>query len=269
VEKDMQYPVDVVCYRCAIVLPVLDTPVGRAAWCRFTEEHAYHPVEILWEHSEAWERIDIDFIQVDSDISSDPSLAEYAGDDWAGRPLALQARPAARAVAEIVTRAEDAFAAGEWQVAAGDAAVAEQIAKAMDFAPPPGVLVDETTVRARSAAVLAALERLHLATAEPFGENFRAVLEELLRTLPSPSDVPAAALVAESGPLASPPSVGRRAGAATGSAPAQPGLLPVAESRNAEGAAPVRAAPSALLSGSGNRLVQRRDLVAAHEGQTR
>jgi hypothetical protein len=204
VERDMQYPVDVVCYRCAIVLPVLDTPVGRAAWCRFTEEHAYHPVEILWEHSEAWERIDIDFIQVDSDISSDPSLAEYAGDDWAGRPLALQARPAARAVADIVTRVEDAFAAGEWQVAAGDAVVAEQIAKAMDFAPPPGVLVDEATVRARSAAVLAALERLHLATAEPVGENFRAVLEELLRTLPSPSDVPAAALVAESGPLASP-----------------------------------------------------------------
>ena len=35
VEKDMQYPVDIVCYRCAIVLPVLDTPVGRAAWWRF------------------------------------------------------------------------------------------------------------------------------------------------------------------------------------------------------------------------------------------
>ncbi|MFE2216605.1 hypothetical protein ACFW93_32290 [Streptomyces canus] len=183
---------------------MIDTEVGRAAWWRFMDEHAYHPVEILWEHSEAWERIDIDFIQVDSDISSDPSLAEYAGDDWAGRPLALQPRPVARAVAEIVTGVEGTFAAREWQVGAGDAAVAEWIAKAMDFGPPPGVLVDEDTVRARSAAVHAALERLHLATAEPVGENFRALLEELLRTLPSPADVPAAALVAESGPLASP-----------------------------------------------------------------
>ena len=200
----MQLCVSVVCHRCAIVLPVLHTPVGRAAWWRFMDEHAYHPVEILWEHSEAWERIDIDFIQVDSDISSDPSLAEYAGDDWEGRPLALEPRPVARAVAETVTRVEGTFAAGEWQAAAGDAAVAEWIANDMDFAPPPGALADEDTVRARSAAVHGALERLHLAIAEPVGENFRALLEELCRTLPSPAEVPAAALVAESGPLASP-----------------------------------------------------------------
>jgi hypothetical protein len=74
----------------------------------------------------------------------------------------------------------------------------------MDFAPPPGVSVDEDSVRARSAAVHAALERLHLAIAEPVGENFRALLEEFCRTLPSPAEVPAVALVTESGPPASP-----------------------------------------------------------------
>lgn len=200
----MQYPVDVVCYQCTIVLPVLDTPVAHAAWWRFMDEHAYHPVEILWEHSGAWERIDIDFIQMDSDIEGDPSLAEYASDDWRGRPLALRPRPVARAVAEIVTRVEDAFAAREWQAAPGDAAVAEWTLAAMDFAPPAGAVVDEAAVRARSAAVEAALERLHQAVAEPVGEHFGALLKELLLTLPSSADLPVDELIAESSPLASP-----------------------------------------------------------------
>ena len=204
VEKDMQYPVDIVCYRCAIVLPVLDSPVGRAAWWRYMDEHAYHPAEILWEHSEAWERIDIDFIQVDSDISSDPSLAEYAGDDWAGRSLALQARPVARAVAEIVTRVEEADGARGWQAASGDAVVAEWILEVMDFAPPPGAVVDSAAVHARVAAVEAARERLHQAEAKPVGEHFGALLKELLLTLPSAVDLPVEELIAESGPLASP-----------------------------------------------------------------
>jgi hypothetical protein len=204
VEKPMQYPVDIVCYRCAIVLPVLDTPVGRAAWWRFMDEHAYHPVEILWEHSEAWGRIDIDFIQGDSDISGDPSLAEYAGDDWAGRPLALEPRPVARVVAEIVTRVEDTFAAGEWQAGAGDAVVAEWILEVMDFAPPPGAEVDAVAVRARVAAVDAAGERLHQAQAKPVGEHFGALLKELLLTLPSAVELPVEELIAESGPPASP-----------------------------------------------------------------
>ncbi|MFF7550209.1 hypothetical protein ACFZCU_42290 [Streptomyces canus] len=203
-EKDMHYPVDIACYRCAIMLPVLDSTVGRAAWWRFMEEHAYHPVEILWEHSEAWERIDIDFIQVDSDISSDPSLTEYAGDDWAGRPLALQARPAARAVAEIVTRVEEAHGDREWQAAPGDAVVAEWILEVMDFAPPSGAVVDAAAVRARVAAVEAAQERLHQAEAKPVGEQFGALLKELLLTLPSAVDLPVEELIAESGPLASP-----------------------------------------------------------------
>jgi hypothetical protein len=204
VEKNMQYPVDIVCHRCAIVLPVLDTSVGRAAWWRFMDEHAYHPVEILWEHSEAWERIDIDFIQVDSDISGDPSLAEYAGDDWTGRSLALHPRPIARAVAAIVTRVEEASGAGEWQAAPGDAVVAEWVLEVMDFAPQPGAVVDAAAVLARVAAVEAARERLHQAEAKPIGEHFGALLKELLLTLPSAVDLPLEELIAESGPLASP-----------------------------------------------------------------
>jgi hypothetical protein len=56
----------------------------RAVWWKFPAEHAHHPVELLWEHSEARERIDIDYIVVDSDIKGDPSFADYAG-DWPGR----------------------------------------------------------------------------------------------------------------------------------------------------------------------------------------
>ncbi|WP_105971116.1 hypothetical protein [Streptomyces geranii] len=200
----MQYPVDIVCYQCTIVLPVLDTPVAHTAWWRFMDEHAYHPVEILWEHSEARERIDIDYIEVDSDISSDPSLAEYAGDEWTGRPLALHPRPVARAVAEVVLRAQEAMDAHEWRAAPADAAVAVGIVQSMDFAPPPGETVDAAAVLARSAAVEAARERLHQAAAEPVGGDFGALLKELLLALPSPADLPVDELIAESGPLASP-----------------------------------------------------------------
>lgn len=200
----MQYPVDIVCYQCAIVLPVLDAPVAHAAWWRFMDEHAYHPVEILWEHSEAWERIDIDFVQVDSDIEGDPSLAEYAGDDWTGRPLALRPRPVARAVAGIVTRAQDAMDAHQWRAGPTDAAVAERLLRSMDFAPPPGTVVDGAAVLARLTAVEAALEQLRRAAGEPVGEHFGALLNDFLLALPSAADLPPDGLVAESGPPASP-----------------------------------------------------------------
>lgn len=135
----MAEPVDVVCHTCRIVLPLLDSPVGREAWWKFLDEHAYHQVELMWEHSEAQERIDIDYIEVGSDIRSDPSFAEYAG-DWPGRPLALHPRPTARAVAEIVERAFTAMDADKWQAAPADAVAAERIMQHMDFAPPPGEL---------------------------------------------------------------------------------------------------------------------------------
>ncbi|MFI5875188.1 hypothetical protein ACIBAH_22530 [Streptomyces sp. NPDC051445] len=45
-QTDMQYSVDVVCRQWAILLPVLDAPVAHAAWWRFVDEHAYHPVEV-------------------------------------------------------------------------------------------------------------------------------------------------------------------------------------------------------------------------------
>ncbi|MFI1035874.1 hypothetical protein [Streptomyces sp. NPDC020951] len=199
----MWEPVDVVCYQCRIKLQLLDAPVPREAWWKFLHEHAYHPVELLWEHSEAYDRIDIDYIDVDSDIKGDPSFAEYAG-EWTGRPLALHPRPIARAVAEIVRRAQDAMDAREWRAAPGDATVAEGILQSMDFAPPPGAVVDEAAVRARSAAVEAARERLHQAAAGPVGEHFGALLKELLLALPSSADLPVDELVAESGPLASP-----------------------------------------------------------------
>ncbi|MYT05639.1 MULTISPECIES: hypothetical protein [Streptomyces] len=128
--------VDVVCHQCRIKFELLDAPGPREAWWKFLDEHAYHPVELMWEHSEARDRIDIDYIHVDSDIEGDPSFAEYAG-DWPGRPLALQPRPIARAVAEIVRRAFDAVDAHEWQAAPADEAAAERIMQYMDFAPRP------------------------------------------------------------------------------------------------------------------------------------
>ncbi|WP_344406664.1 hypothetical protein [Streptomyces longisporus] len=195
--------VDVVCYACRIVLPLLDSPLGREAWWRFLDEHAYHPVELLWEHSEAHERIDIDYIEVGSDIRSDPSFAEYAR-EWTGRPLALLPRPIARAVAEIVQRADVALDAHEWRAAPVDSAVAERVLRSMDFAPPPGEAVDDAAVLARLSAVETALERLRRAAAEPVGEHFRTLLTDVLRALPSMADLPPDELCAESGPLASP-----------------------------------------------------------------
>ncbi|MEU2337267.1 hypothetical protein ABZ608_27420 [Streptomyces sp. NPDC013172] len=195
--------VDVVCHRCRIQLELLDAPAPRAAWWKFLEDHDHHPVELLWEHSEARERIDIDYIVVDSDIEGDPSFAEYAG-DWPGRPLALQPRPTARAVAEIVERA---FAAGDahgWRAAPADAVAAERILRYMDFAPPAGEPVDDAVVLARLAAVEAALEQLRRASAEPVGEHFGAFLNDVLRALPTAADLPPDELRAESGPLAAP-----------------------------------------------------------------
>ncbi|MER5793056.1 hypothetical protein [Streptomyces sp. NPDC001980] len=199
----MWEPVDVVCHQCRIKLQLLDAPVPREAWWKFLYEHAYHPVELLWEHSEAHERIDIDYIDVDSDIEGDPSFAEYAG-EWTGRSLALQPRPVARAVAEIVQRAQDALDAHEWRAAPADAAMAERIVQYMDFAPPPGELVDAAAVLARLAAVEAALEQLRRAAAEPVGDHFGTFLSEVLRVLPTTADLPRDELCAESGPLASP-----------------------------------------------------------------
>ncbi|NUQ96351.1 MAG: hypothetical protein HOY79_07215 [Streptomyces sp.] len=195
--------VDVVCHTCRIVLPLLDSPVGREAWWKFLDEHAYHQVELMWEHSEAQERIDIDYIEVGSDIRSDPSFAEYAG-DWPGRPLALHPRPTARAVAEIVERAFAAMDADTWQAAPADAVAAERIMQHMDFAPPPGELVDDAAVLARLAAVQAALKQLRQASGEPVGEHLRTFLNDVLRALPTAADLPPDELRAESGPLASP-----------------------------------------------------------------
>ncbi|MCH5676795.1 hypothetical protein [Streptomyces gilvus] len=195
--------VDVVCHQCKIKLELLDAPLPREAWWKFLDEHAYHPVELLWEHSEARERIDIDYIYVDSDIEGDPSFAEYAG-DWPGRPLALRPRPIARAVAEIVERAFDAMEAHEWQAASADGAVAEQIMRYMDFAPPASELVDNAAVLARLAAVEAALERLRRAAIEPLGDHFGTFLNDVLHALPTAADLPPDELCAESGPLASP-----------------------------------------------------------------
>ncbi|MCQ9180303.1 hypothetical protein KMT30_14945 [Streptomyces sp. IBSBF 2953] len=195
--------VDVVCHQCRIKLEVLDAPVPREAWWKFLDEHAHHPVELLWEHSEGHDRIDIDYVYVDSDIKGDPSFAEYAG-DWPGRPLALHPRPTARAVAEIVQRAVDAMDAHEWQSAPADAAAAEQIVQCMDFAPPPGEPVDDAAVLARLAAVETALEQLRRAAAESVGEHFGGFLDDVLRALPTMADLPSDELCAESGPLASP-----------------------------------------------------------------
>jgi len=196
-------PVDVVCYACRIVLPLLDSPTGREAWWKFLDEHAYHPVELLWEHSEAHERIDIDYIEVGSDIASDPSFAEYAG-EWTGRPLALSPRPITRAVAEIVQHAQDALDAHEWRAAPADAVVAERALQSMDFAPPPGEVVDDAAVLARLSTVQTALDQLRLAAAEAVGEHFGTLLNNLLRALPTRADLPPDELCAESGPLAAP-----------------------------------------------------------------
>ncbi|MFE2607390.1 hypothetical protein ACFXDI_29470 [Streptomyces mirabilis] len=195
--------IDVVCYQCRIKLELLDAPVRREAWWKFLDEHAYHPVELLWEHSEARDRIDIDYIYVDSDIEGDPSFAEYAG-DWPGRPLALHPRPIARGVAEIVERAFDAMEAREWQAAPADGAAGERIMQYMDFAPPASEPVDDDAVLARLAAVEAALEQLRRATTEPVGEHFGTFLNDVLRALPTAADLPPDELCAESGPLASP-----------------------------------------------------------------
>lgn len=195
--------VDVVCHQCRIQLELLDAPVPREAWWKFLDEHAYHPVELLWEHSEARERIDIDYIYVDSDIKGDPSFAEYAG-DWPGRPLALHPRPITRAVAEIVERAFDAMDAHEWQAAPADAVAAERIVQYMDFAPPASELVDDAAVLARLATVEAALEQLRRATTGPLGDHFGTFLNDVLRALPTAADLPPNKLCAESGPLASP-----------------------------------------------------------------
>ncbi|RPE44218.1 hypothetical protein EDD90_7453 [Streptomyces sp. Ag109_O5-1] len=199
----MWEPVDVACHRCRITLPLLDAPVPREAWWKFLYEHAYHPVELMWEHSEAHERIDIDYVEVNSDIRSDPSFAEYAG-EWTGRALALHPRPVARAVAGIVRRAQDAMDAHEWRAAPADAVVAERLVRSMDFAPPPGETVDDAAVLARLATVEATLERLRRAAAEPLGEHFGTLLNDLLSALPTPADLPPDELRAESGPLASP-----------------------------------------------------------------
>ncbi|MEU2775508.1 hypothetical protein ABZ646_21845 [Streptomyces sp. NPDC007162] len=195
--------VDVVCHQCKIKLELLDAPLPREAWWKFLDDHAYHPVELLWEHSETWDTIDIDYIAVDSDIRSDPSFAEYAG-DWPGRPLALHPRPVARAVAEIVRRAFDAMDAHEWQAAPADGAAGERIMQYMDFAPPPGELVDDAVVLARLAAVEAALEQLRREATEPLGDHFGTFLNDVLRALPTSADLPPDELCAESGPLASP-----------------------------------------------------------------
>jgi hypothetical protein len=195
--------VDVVCHQCRIQLELLDAPVPREAWWKFLDEHAYHPVELLWEHSEARERIDIDYIYVDSDIEGDPSFAEYAG-DWPGRPLALHPRPITRAVAEIVERAFDAMETREWQAAPADAVAAERIVQYMDFAPPASELVDGAAVLARLATVEAALEQLRRATTGPLGDHFGTFLNDVLRALPTAADLPPDELCAESGPLASP-----------------------------------------------------------------
>ncbi|MFD5538663.1 hypothetical protein ACFWIJ_12655 [Streptomyces sp. NPDC127079] len=195
--------VDVVCHQCRIQLELLDAPAPRAAWWKFLDEHAHHPVELLWEHSDARERIDIDYIVVDSDIEGDPSFAEYAG-DWPGRPLALHPRPTARAVAEIVERAFDAMDAHEWRAAPADAVAAERIMRYMDFAPPAGEPVDDAAVLARLTAVEASLDQLRRASAEPVGEHFGTFLTDVLRVLPATADLPPDELRAESGPLASP-----------------------------------------------------------------
>ncbi|MER6219127.1 hypothetical protein ACWCYL_03930 [Streptomyces sp. 900105755] len=203
VEQEMSDFVDVVCHQCKIQLELRDAPVPRQAWWKFLDDHDYHPVELVWEHSEARESIDIDYIVVDSDIKGDPSFAEYAG-DWPGRPLALHPRPTARAVAEIVERAFAAMDAGTWQTAPADTAAAERIMPYLDFAPPASELVDDAVVLARLAAVEAALEQLRQASAEPVGERFGTFLSDVLRALPTAADLPPDELRAESGPLASP-----------------------------------------------------------------
>ena len=202
-EEETSEFVDAVCHRCRIQLELLDAPVPRAAWWRFLDDHAYHPVELLWEHSEARDRIGIDYIVVDSDIKGDPSFAEYAG-DWPGRPLALHPRPTARAVAEIVERAFDAMNAHKWQAAPADEVAAERLMQYMDFAPPASDLVGDTTVLARLAAVEAALEQLRQVSGEPVGEHFGMFLNDVLRALPTAADLSPDELRTESGPLASP-----------------------------------------------------------------
>jgi hypothetical protein len=74
----------------------------------------------------------------------------------------------------------------------------------MDFAPPPGELVDDAAVLTRLASVEAALEQLRQASAEPLGEHFGTFLDDVLRALPTAADLPSDELRAENGPLTSP-----------------------------------------------------------------
>ncbi|MGW2518505.1 hypothetical protein ACWC09_16095 [Streptomyces sp. NPDC001617] len=69
-------------------------------------------------------------------------------------------------------RAEDALDAPERRTAPADATVAERALQSMDFAPPPGKVVDDAAVLTRLATVEAALEQLRRAAAEPFSVKF-------------------------------------------------------------------------------------------------
>ncbi|WP_369222583.1 hypothetical protein AB5J52_14935 [Streptomyces sp. R39] len=60
----------------------------------------------------------------------------------------------------------------------------------MDFAPPPGELVDDAAVLARLAAVAAALEQLRRAAAAPVGEHSGAFLNDVLHALPTRTGLP-------------------------------------------------------------------------------
>jgi len=99
-----------------------------------------------------------------------------------------------------VQRAEDALDAHERRTAPADATVTERALQSMDFAPPPGKVVDDAAVLTRLAAVEAALEQLCRAAAEPVGEHFGTLLDDVLRVLPTMADLPPDELCAESGP---------------------------------------------------------------------
>jgi hypothetical protein len=105
-----------------------------------------------------------------------------------------------------VQRGEDAHDAHEWRPAPAYAAVAERALQSMDFAPLPGKVVDDAAVLARLAAVEAALEQFRRAAAEPVGEHFGTLLNDVLRVLPTMADLPPDELCAKSGPLISPDS---------------------------------------------------------------
>ena len=173
----------------------------RALW-KFLSQHLYHPVELLGEASPAWEWIDVDFVQVDSDIRGDPSLAAYADGGWAGEALALRPRPVSRAVSEVVLRAGDV--AGGWTSGEGDRGAARRLLGALDFSVPADVVVDDTVVLARLSLVREALMAVRREAGAPLGKDLGALLRDCAAVVPAPDSLPVQQILADSGPLAAP-----------------------------------------------------------------